>query len=140
MTVVIDTNVLLQMRKQGNRCWPIMQAWAGGRFFWAVSNEIMFEYQEIVEQRTKADGWRKTTAVFDFVETIRPGCMRLISPTFRFHLITACEDDNKFADCAITAEADWIITEDRHFDALIGSGHKPQPIAPEEFISRILKV
>ena len=25
--------------------------------------------------------------------------------------------DDKFADCAIAAEAEWILTEDRHFAA-----------------------
>lgn len=44
----------------------------------------------------------------------------------------------KFSDCAITAEADYIVTEDRHFQALIGSGYKPQPITPAEFIQRHL--
>lgn len=57
-----------------------------------------------------------------------------VSPTFRFHLIGADADDDKFADCAIAAEADYIVTEDRHFDALRGSGYKPQPVTPEEFI------
>jgi hypothetical protein len=42
------------------------------------------------------------------------------------------------ADCAIAADADWLITEDAHFDPLKSSGHKPQPIAPAEFIARFL--
>ena len=41
---------------------------------------------------------------------------------------------NKFADCAIAAEADFIITADSDFNAMRGSGYKPQPITPEEFI------
>ena len=61
-----------------------------------------------------------------------------VSPSFRFQLIPADPDDHKFADCAIAADADYIITEDRHFDTLIGSGYKPQPITPEEFIRRHL--
>ena len=46
--------------------------------------------------------------------------------------------EEKFADCAIAAGADYILTNDHHFDVLIGSGHKAQPIAPEEFIRRHL--
>ena len=45
---------------------------------------------------------------------------------FRFHLIIGDADDDKFADCAIAAEADFIITEDHHFDVMPGSGYKPQ--------------
>jgi predicted nucleic acid-binding protein len=37
---------------------------------------------------------------------------------FRFHLITADEDDNKFVDCAIVANAEYIVSDDRHFDVL----------------------
>ena len=48
------------------------------------------------------------------------------------------EDDDKFADCAIAAEAEWIVTEDAHFDVLKNSGHKPQPITPEAFIRNVL--
>lgn len=38
------------------------------------------------------------------------------SPQFRFNLITADPDDNKFVDCAIIAQADYIFTNDRHFE------------------------
>ena len=46
--------------------------------------------------------------------------------------------DDKFADCAIAAHADFIITSDQHFNVLIGSGYKPRPITPEEFIAQHL--
>lgn len=38
---------------------------------------------------------------------------------FRFHLLSDVDkDDDKFVDCAITAGADYIVTEDSHFDRL----------------------
>jgi len=106
-------------------------------FAWAVSTGILLEYEEIVAERSGSDRVRK---MFELMEVVgqQLGNLRRIAPSFRFRLITADADDDKFADCAIAAEADWIITEDRHFDALTGSGHKPQPIAPEEFIRRHL--
>jgi len=58
------------------------------------------------------------------------------NPSFRFHVITSDLDDDKFADCAITTHADYVVTEDGHLNQLIGSGYKPQPIAPAEFIDR----
>ena len=69
----------------------------------------------------------------ELVEQAR-GVIRRVSPSFRFRLITGDADDDKFADCAIAAEADFIITVDHHFDAMRGSGYKPQPLSPEEFI------
>ena len=43
-----------------------------------------------------------------------------------------------FADCAITAHADYLITEDQHFNVLRGSGYPVQPVTPAEFIRRHL--
>lgn len=38
---------------------------------------------------------------------------------FRFHLLSDIDkDDDKFVDCAITANADYIVTEDSHFSHL----------------------
>ena len=42
----------------------------------------------------------------------------LITVNFRLNLITADEDDNKFVDCAFAANADFIVTNDRHFNQL----------------------
>lgn len=41
-----------------------------------------------------------------------------ISPQNRYHLIEADPDDNKFVDCAITAKARYIVTQDRHYDVV----------------------
>lgn len=38
---------------------------------------------------------------------------------FHFHLLSNIDkDDDKFVDCAITASADYIVTEDSHFNHL----------------------
>ena len=41
-----------------------------------------------------------------------------ITPYYHFNLITADPDDNKFVDCAVTGNARFIVTEDRHYDVL----------------------
>ena len=64
------------------------------------------------------------------------GTLRRVSPHFQFHVIGTDEDDNAFTDCAIAAEADFVITEDKHFDALANAGYKPLPIHPLAFIER----
>ena len=40
------------------------------------------------------------------------------SPHYHFQLITQDPDDNKFVDCAIIANADYIVTNDSHFKVL----------------------
>ena len=38
---------------------------------------------------------------------------------YHFHLLSDVDkDDNKFVDCAIAASADYIVTEDNHFNRL----------------------
>lgn len=41
-----------------------------------------------------------------------------VTPVYHFNLITADPDDNKFVDCAITAGATYIVSNDRHFSEL----------------------
>ena len=44
--------------------------------------------------------------------------MQLVDPYFRLGLITADIDDNKFVDCAFAAGADYLVSEDNHFNVL----------------------
>ena len=64
--------------------------------------------------------------------------MLYVQPHFRFRVITGDPDDNKFVDCAIAVEADFILTVLRHFNVLDGSGYKPRPISPDEFVAKYL--
>lgn len=41
-----------------------------------------------------------------------------VDAQYRFQLITADVDDNKFVDCAIVANAEFIVSDDAHFDIL----------------------
>ena len=44
--------------------------------------------------------------------------IELITPSYNWHLIETDVDDNKFCDCAIASNADYIITNDKHFNIL----------------------
>ena len=137
MIVVIDTNAVLSVFASGHAHGRILTAWMEGRFAWAVSTEILLEYEEIMQRHASPGKAVRMNQVMDLVAA-RHNNLSLVSPTFRFHLITADPDDDKFADCAITAGADYIITSDGHFGVLRGSGYQPQPLSPEEFIRRHL--
>lgn len=106
-----------------------------GRILWALSNEIVLEYEEIFTREMSA---AKATTLLEFIELVDEtrGVIRYLSPDYRFLTIPA--DADKFADCAIAAHADYVITEDRHFRSLAGAGYKPQPITPEAFIAQHL--
>ena len=44
--------------------------------------------------------------------------IELITPSYNRHLIKTDVDDNKFCNCAIASNADYIITNDKHFNIL----------------------
>lgn len=137
MTIVLDTNVLLQALNPRHRHAKILEAWYAGRFGWAVSTDILLEYREVVVRQSGAARWRLLERLFDLASASRGNLLR-INPSFQFLAIPGDRDDDKFADCAITAGADFVITEDAHFQALVSSGFEPQPIAPAAFIERFL--
>lgn len=68
---------------------------------------------EILEQKTNA--WFAeviVNAIVNNENTIR------VSPSFFFDLIQADPDDNKFVDCAVCGNAEYIVSNDSHFRIL----------------------
>src|SRR5438874_848636 len=59
MRVCIDTNVLVQLFGQNQASRPIREALLVGRIELAVSNEILFEYQETVTRLLGAAHWQQ---------------------------------------------------------------------------------
>jgi putative PIN family toxin of toxin-antitoxin system len=112
--VVLDTNCLIQIlptRSQYHRIWTDFLA---GRYCLCVSNEILAEYEEILAEHTSPE------VAHNVVEAIARHprtCYR--ESYYHFHLLSDIDkDDDKFVDCAITAGADYIVTEDSHFNHL----------------------
>jgi len=133
MTVCLDTSVFLQIFGRRQPFRPILRALLDGRLTLAVSTAILLEYEEITTQLSGTQRWRDVAALLELLSELH-GNIRQIDPQFRFGIITADPDDNKFCDCAIAAKADFVVTEDNHFTVLKSANHKAQPIKPEEFI------
>ncbi len=59
---------------------------------------------------------------------------------YRWNLIKQDTDDNKFVDCAIAANANFIVTNDKHFKGLKNiSFRKVEVISADEFLQKITK-
>ena len=135
MIVCLDTNVLVQARAAGHAYFPILDACVAGRVTWAVTTGVLLEYEEVITALGGSSAWRKLARLMDLIE-LTTGSLIRVNPQFQFRVIGDDPDDNTFTDCAITAGADFIITEDRHFTALASAGYKPQPIHPAEFMAK----
>ncbi|MFQ5633166.1 MAG: putative toxin-antitoxin system toxin component, PIN family, partial [bacterium] len=106
-----------------------------GKFFVCVSNSIVLEYEEIVIKLNRKENANKLLSFLAFSPFVI-----YVSPTFYYHIISADPDDNKFVDCAITVNAEYIVTSDHHFDILKNTDFpNVEIIHPEDFIKHVLK-
>ncbi len=133
MTVCLDTGVFLQIFGRKQPFYPILRALLDGRLALALSTEILLEYEEVTVKLSGKERWQDVVALLELVAQLH-GNIRHVEPQYRFGVITADPDDNKFCDCAIAAEADFVVTEDHHFAALQSAGYRPQAATPDEFI------
>ena len=112
--IVLDTNALIQSLPSKSRYHKIWEAFLSGVFSLCVSNEILSEYEEILSPHASPEVARNVVeAIARHPKTIYREAY------FHFHLLSDIDkDDDKFVDCAITANADYIVTEDNHFTTL----------------------
>ena len=111
--VVIDTNCLLMCVSANSPYHKVWKDFIEGKVAWCVSTEILAEYNEILAEHTSP--WFAEVVVNTIVNnetTIR------VVPTYYFKLIQADPDDNKFVDCAICGNAEYIVSNDAHFKVL----------------------
>lgn len=111
--IVLDTNCLLISLPRISPYRIIWDMFLRGKYVLCVSTEIIEEYSEIISVKT-------TSGIANNVITtiLNAHNTELVTPYYRFNLIQADKDDNKFVDCCITANAQYIVTNDRHFDVL----------------------
>ena len=137
MRICIDTNVLVQMFGRQQPFRALREALTGGRVELAVSNDILLEYEETITRLSGAARWLQVERLLAAVFQVHANIL-FVDPRFRFQVITTDPDDNKFVDCAIAAQADFIVTADTHFKPLTQAGYKPKAITPEEFMQKHL--
>ncbi|MBP3787415.1 MAG: putative toxin-antitoxin system toxin component, PIN family [Prevotella sp.] len=111
--VVLDTNCLIASLSRTSRSYSVWRGLFEGKYVLCVSNEILSEYQEILEQKTTPE---IAENVIQYL--INSEYVVFVSPYYRFDLIKADRDDNKFVDCAIAANATYIVSDDKHYKPL----------------------
>ena len=111
--VVLDTNCLLQSLSRRSAYYKVWEDFILGKYTLCISNEIIEEYEEII-----ATHMSPVAARIAVEAILRANNVLRVDAQFRFNLIKADVDDNKFVDCAIAANAEYIVTNDKHFDVL----------------------
>lgn len=92
----------------------MFQAIRQKRFELFISDEILTEYVESIDRY-----FSPTVSEPVYQLLTQSDHVHQVEIFFHWPLITNDPDYSKFVDCAFAANVDFIVTEDRHYDALI---------------------
>jgi len=91
----------------------VFQKFINEEFILCVTTDILQEYEEIIGNHM---GQEVTNTVLQLIENSIN--VEYITKYFRWNLINVDPDDNKFVDCAISSNAKFIVTNDKHFNVI----------------------
>jgi uncharacterized protein len=113
MKVVLDTNVILSSVSRHSPHRLVFDKFEQGDYTLCLTTEILLEYEE------------KLGEIFSVnLAELVVGAMILKRNTqfkevyIRWNLLSKDADDNKFVDCAVAANADYLVTNDKGFRIL----------------------
>jgi uncharacterized protein len=113
MRVILDSNVLLVSLPKLSKYRLIFDEFLNNNLTLIISNEVVTEYYEVISRFTNdvvASNVSELLMVRMNVEKF--------DIYYNWSLITEDFDDNKFVDLAISSNADFIVTNDKHFKIL----------------------
>ncbi len=113
LKVILDTNVFMVSILPHHKYFWIYEYLRKKRYDLLISNEILSEYYEKLSEKYGIENTNNAIEVL-----LTSSNVHLISPSYRFKLIVDDPDDDKFVDCAIAGNADFIVTHDSHFNVL----------------------
>jgi len=113
MTVVIDCNIFVMCLTSASPYHVIYDALVNGKFQVAVTNDILLEYEEVIQQKYSIATAKNFITLLNELPNVH-----YFHTYYQWQLITKDPDDDKYCDCAIAGQAEYIVTEDRHFDIL----------------------
>ena len=111
--IVLDTNCLLASLSRHSRYYPVWKGLQTGKYVLCLSNDILEEYEEIIGLKTSPEVARNVVALL-----LKSKNVEFVDAYFKWRLIEADHDDDKFVDCAFAANATFIVSDDKHFEVL----------------------
>jgi len=111
--IVLDINGLLVCIPRRSPFRPIFDKFLAKEFDLLLSNEILSEYLEKLEEKASIDVANNIAEVLINAENVER-----VNIYFNWNLIAQDPDDNKYVDCAVAGNATWIVSNDKHFNVL----------------------
>lgn len=113
MRVVLDTNVLLVSIGRRSPFRSIFDALLQQRLTLVVSTGVLLEYEEIIGRR---NGPAVAHNVLEALGNLRNVSRHEVR--YNWRLPFTDPDDQKFVDAYVAGNADYLVSNDRHFDGL----------------------
>ncbi|MCP4345169.1 MAG: putative toxin-antitoxin system toxin component, PIN family [Desulfobacterales bacterium] len=134
MRLVVDTNIFFSGFNPRSYYYPIIEGIYSKKYRLLVSTSVLLEYEEIL-QRVFSEELLEQFWLF----VLTSENVLFVNPTFSFRLPSADEDDQKFVDCAVCGNADFLITNDKHYNMLKDIEFpKVEVIKAETFIEKLI--
>jgi len=115
MRVILDSNVLLVALPKFSKYRIIFDEFLSNNLTLIISNEVITEYYEVI---TRFANEIVASNVLELL-LVRPNVEKF-DIFYNWKIITDDFDDNKFVDLAISSNADYLVTNDKHFNILMG--------------------
>ena len=133
MKIVLDTNCLLPAIFVNSPYFWVWESFCKCDFVLCFTSEMCNEYEELLSRFYSPDISESV------MQTIMNAAnIEHIIPYFKWNLISSDPDDNKFVDCALNAGADYIVTNDRHFNVLKSINFPPIKVINIETFKKML--
>ncbi len=113
MKIVMDTNVLLMILPKLSKYRLAFDALIEEKYTLAISNEILSEYVEKLEEKTTRTIANNVAELLNVLPNVEK-----TEIYYNWNLIVKDEDDNKFVDCAVAAGVRFIVSNDKIFKIL----------------------
>ncbi|MEO7211411.1 putative toxin-antitoxin system toxin component, PIN family [Mucilaginibacter sp.] len=113
LRIVLDTNVLVASISRRSPYHWVWKSFLQSKYKLCITTDILDEYAEIVERFfSVVDAEHTLTQIM-----LQTNVVKIIR-YYEWNIIEKDPDDNKFFDCAVAANADYIVSEDKHFEIL----------------------
>lgn len=131
---VLDTNTLVSGMGWGGTPGKIVDLALAGRFVMVTSRPLVDELDRVLRRRKLARVFAEPARIVRLVET----ASFVVEPGRRLHVVMADPADDRVLEAAEAAQADFIVTGDRHLlDLEVFEGTRI--VRPRRFLEALAK-
>jgi uncharacterized protein len=135
MKIVLDANVFVSalLTQRGN-AKQILDYWQGNKFELLTSPDILDEWGRVLRYPHLVQIHRKSEADIQRLLKLVRKQATLIEPTEKL-MVSNDESDNRYIECAVTGDADFLVTGDKKHLLPIAEYHGIKIISPATFLT-----